>query len=682
MAELTLAVRRSMAVTLLLAVGALAAALPTLLGEPENEHPALRGLAALLIALLAALVQAAKWGRRGPLEPKAHLLELTKIAMAVSALFLPALFAGTTTTEAEALLSLAQHAFGWTNPIAAGTVGLFLIGAAYVVSRLKGPVKGKRLHGRWLVAVSLVACAAMVAASAARLLQIPAMQGMELLSKVVLLLVLSTLAVAAFLPPGEGGRGGGVDRRALVLAVGFVGAGMLSAYGTYRYVRPTAAQLDRVLFTSGDAQGTTFAAALDGRPDIYGLFSLDYASATPRLELVRPVGTHVGFLIEKTWPTRFGRARLEPRPELENLWSELRPPPVEESFVEVWIRLRWWPWSDFRPGLRIREPVFDWAVSPSWSFAVASTYVRSRDGWPNARYGEMDQGTYAVDVWRRGARSRRLLDDLPLPPKILALSENSLTLMVHGQSYSRGRLRTASARPATRRDGAGSSEEAAADGFVLATSYAPAPTMLATTTCDLSAWTCAPWSPGGGAPPRGATSGPRVMVGRPGAWSVMDPQSSAILFPLPACGGCSPYADFAYPLRDGRIVRLSLLGAMPNWNSRLTAFDREGRQTAQTDLGNVRLTRFAGELDDGTVAIAWRANYANRALLAPVSGWTLIAWNPATGTRRRLAADLATLPSGENDASMIFLDRNGRLVVPAVAGVRVLAQLGYPLPVN
>ncbi len=99
---------------------------------------------------------------------------------------------------------------------------------------------------------------------------------------------------------------------------------------------------------------------------------------------------------------------------------------------------------------------------------------------------------------------------------------------------------------------------------------------------------------------------------------------------------------------------------MPIWNSRLTAFDPEGRQTAQTDLGNVRLTRFAGELDDGTVAIAWRAQYANRAQLEPVFGWTLIAWNPATGARRRLATDLASLPSAENDASMIFLDRRGQ----------------------
>jgi hypothetical protein len=31
---------------------------------------------------------------------------------------------------------------------------------------------------------------------------------------------------------------------------------------------------------------------------------------------------------------------------------------------------------------------------------------------------------------------------------------------------------------------------------------------------------------------------------------------------------------------------------------------------------------------------------------------------------------------------MIFLDRQGRMGVPAVDGVCVLAQLGYPLPVN
>jgi hypothetical protein len=142
-AEPALAVRRSILLTLLLAAGGLAAALPALLGEPENEHPALRGLAALLIAFLAATFQAARWGRRGPLEPKAHLLELAKIAIAVTTLLLPALFVGMTTSETEALATLAQRALGWKKPIAAGTLALWLLTAAYVVSRLRTS-KGKR----------------------------------------------------------------------------------------------------------------------------------------------------------------------------------------------------------------------------------------------------------------------------------------------------------------------------------------------------------------------------------------------------------------------------------------------------------------------------------------------------------------------------------------------------------
>lgn len=681
MAELAIAVRRSILLALLLAAGALAAALPTVLGEPTNEHPALRGLAALVIALCVAVFLAARWGSRGPLAPQAHLLELVKVATAIAALLLPALLAGMTTTEAEALATIAQTAIGWKRPIAAVLLGFWLLGATYWVARLKGSVKEERLAGRGMVWVSAVALLAMITSSAWRLLQVPAPAGIELLSKVVLLLVLVTLAVVACLPSGARGRGRSVDLRTLSLAVGFVGIGWLTSYETYRYLRPMVREIDRILYTSGDAQGTTFAAALDGRPDIYGLFSLDYASATPRLELVRPIGTDVEFLIEKTTPTRFGRARLEPRPELKNRWSELLPPPVEESFVEVWIRLRWWPWTDFRPGLRIREPVYDWAVSPNWTFAVASTYVRSSDDWPNRGYGEMDQGTYAVDIWRAGSKSRRLLDDLPLPPRILTLSGDSVKLLINGQSYSRGRLRTASVRPAARRDGSPSAEEATAEGYSLATSYAPAPSYFATTNCDLRAWLCEPWKIGGGAPHSGAAPGSRRMTRGPGGWSVMAPESAGVLFHLPPCVGCSPYSDFAYPLRDGRVIRISLLGSMPMWNARITAYDPEGGQIGLTDLGNFRLVQFAGELDDGTLAILWRVHYSY-SFIEPVFGWTLDSWNPLTGERRRLADDLGTFPSSENDASMIFLDRKGQMVVPAVDGVRVLTQLGYPLPVK
>ncbi len=172
------------------------------------------------------------------------------------------------------------------------------------------------------------------------------------------------------------------------------------------------------------------------------------------------------------------------------------------------------------------------------------------------------------------------------------------------------------------------------------------------------------------------------MVRGPGGWSVMIPGSDEIPFSLPPCEGCSPYSDFPYLLRDGRVVRLSLLGRMPNWDSRLTAYDVDGRETAATSLGNVRLTRFAGELDDGTVAIAWRVGYGSFWLPAPVFGWTLDAWNPSTGERRRLADDVGTFPCAENDASMIFLDRSGRMVAPEVGGVRVLAQLKYSPRLN
>ena len=111
------------------------------------------------------------------------------------------------------------------------------------------------------------------------------------------------------------------------------------------------------------------------------------------------------------------------------------------------------------------------------------------------------------------------------------------------------------------------------------------------------------------------------------------------------------------------------LGTMPNWDARLSSFDVNGQGTVVTSMGNVRLFRFAGELDDGTVAIAWRTHYA-WSYTHPVSGWSLDSWNPRTGERRRLADDIAVFPSADNDndASTMFLDREGRLVTPAVAG--------------
>lgn len=334
MAELALAVRRSILLTLLLAVGALAAA--------------------LVIRFFAALFLAARWGSRGPLAPQAHLFELAEVAASVTALLLPALLAGMTPTETEALATLAQTAIGWKRPIAALLLGCCLLGATYLIARLKSSVKEERLAGQSLVWLSALVLLALMGVSAWRLAEIPASAGLEMLEKKALMLALLTIGVAACSPGNRGGRG--IDLRRVACVAGFLLAGALLHFGTSSYLRPGLEDIDRVLGTSGDANGTMFAASLQGRPDLYGLFSLQVASGTPRLEVVRPIGTSIDQMIEKVVPTWFGSARLEPQPDFVRIPSVPRAPPLEERF-EVRFRLNGWPrldlpWSSGGPWSR------------------------------------------------------------------------------------------------------------------------------------------------------------------------------------------------------------------------------------------------------------------------------------------------------------------------------------------
>lgn len=611
-----------------------------------------------MIALLAAVFLAARWGSRGPLALQAHLLELANLVAAMTALLLPALLAGMTTTEAEALATLVQTSISWKRPIAALSLACWLVGATYLVARLKSSVKEKRLAGQGLVWLSALVLLALFGVSAWRLAEIPAPAGLEMLEKKALILALLTIGVAACSPGNWGGRG--FDLRMVACVAGLLFAGALLHFGTSSYLRPGLDDIDRVLGTSGDADGTSFAASLQGRPDLYGLFSLQVASGTPRLEVVRPIGTSIDQMIEKVVPTWFGSARLEPRPDFVRSSAGLRAPPLEESF-ELWFRLNGWPRLDLPSGIRIQEVPYDWAVSPSGSFAVVSTFSSSFAAAASSGLPLQTRGSAAVRVWSRWARPRTLIEGLSMTPRILDLTESSVRLLVFGEPSGQGKLDT--------RNG-------------IACSAPPGPAQLGTTTCDLSRMKCEPWRMREPTLASSVRAGARLLVGGMNSWSLQDSNSLETLATLPRCEACMGVSDFVHTLRDGRILRLSLLGSMPNWDSRLTAYDVDGRETAVTSLGNVRLTRFAGELDDGTVAIAWRADYGSFWLPAPVFGWTLDSWNPATGERRRLTDDIATFPSSENDASMIFLDRSGRMVVPAVDGVRVLAQLGYPLAVN
>jgi hypothetical protein len=535
-------------------------------------------------------------------------------------------------------------------------LALFLLSAAYVVSRLGSSVKEERLAGPAFVVLSVVAFVTLFVAGAWRLAQVLAPVGLEVLEKRTLLLTLLTLSLAACSPGSRSRRG--FDQRMIVLVSGFLSAGALLFSGVRDYLQPSLGDIDRVLGTTGDARGTSFAASLQGRPDLYGLFSLQYAAGTPRLEVVRPIGTPIDSLIEKVVPTWFGSARLEPQPDFIRSSSEPPVPPLEESF-EVWFRLNGWPRLDLPSGIRIHDVPYDWAVSPSGSFAVASTYsaafaVASLSGLPH-----QDRGTAAVRVWSRWAGPRTLIEGLPMTPRILELTETSVRLLVFGQSSSRGQLDT--------RGGAAC--------------YAPpGPAQLGTTTCDLTHLKCEPWQMRTQVLATTVQAGPRLLVGGMGSWSLLDPISLVSVATLPRCETCTVGADLVHLLHDGRVLRLSLLGSMPTWDSRLAAYDVYGRETAATSLGNVRLTRFAGELDDGTVAILWRVHYADRVFAAPVFGWTLDSWNPSTGERRRLADDIGTFPSSDNDSSMILLDRSGRLVTPTVGGVRVLGKLGIRFP--
>jgi hypothetical protein len=103
-----------------------------------------------------ALFLHGRWGSRGPLSAQTHLLELARIVSVVTALLLPALLAGRTTSEVEALSVLTQSGFGSKNPWAAWTLGLFLLGVAYRASRLKGSVKEENLPAPSLVARSVL----------------------------------------------------------------------------------------------------------------------------------------------------------------------------------------------------------------------------------------------------------------------------------------------------------------------------------------------------------------------------------------------------------------------------------------------------------------------------------------------------------------------------------------------
>ena len=130
------------------------------------------------------------------------------------------------------------------------------------------------------------------------------------------------------------------------IASGLVFASVSVLRGVPADPRPGVDDIERILVTHGDGAQTTFAASLKERTGVYGLFSLEYASGTPRLEAVRPVGPSIDYLIEKVVSTTAASARLEPRSEPERNWFSTAAAPMPRVFREVWLRRNAWPRTD------------------------------------------------------------------------------------------------------------------------------------------------------------------------------------------------------------------------------------------------------------------------------------------------------------------------------------------------
>ena len=257
---------------------------------------------------------------------------------------------------------LAQTAVFSKKPVAPATRAA-ASAAAYVISRLRVSMKGKRIRGSGLTAAAAAVGLALVVASAGRLLLIPAVSAGRASVEGGSASGAADTWRGCVLAPRQGGRprcrsashraGGGIRR---------------SWVGHFLWNLPLPATVGR-RYRAGSIhprrrQGTTFAALLESRPDIYGVFSLEYASATPRLAFVRTLVGRGRILLERVaFPVRHGATRSAAASEREGVAK----PAAAGKVVELWIRLRWWPWTDLRPGLRIGAPVFDWAVAPSWS---------------------------------------------------------------------------------------------------------------------------------------------------------------------------------------------------------------------------------------------------------------------------------------------------------------------------
>lgn len=623
-----------------LALGALANAWPMIAGQPTAEAPGLRGLTVCVFGMAAALAAVVRWGRTGPLPIRDHVSRLLVTLTVLTLVALPSAIWGVTFAEARELSALLQGAIGWTRPLSLALFCGTLVVTAYLAARLVASAAERSLAGGKLVVAALATCLLAITSSAARLAAIPAPRGLELLEKQSALLLLLSLAAGAVRSPRPGPSS--VDLRSALLLAGLSVTGWQAFLFATWYLNPPPSAIERVRTISRDARGTQLAATLEDRPDLYGLFTLDNASAPLRLDFVRPAEPYHDGLLERFHRTWLGTSYLDQRPDAP--WArfpyEKEPPPKSVSVV---TRSAHWPHFVAPTGIRIDTPIYDWAITPSGRLVVATRLDRPADERWRSIPG-LSTSAYSASAWRPGRSPAPLLDALSTPPLVARLDNHS----VEFERSTRG----LEARLGRRDE------------------------PIETITCALPAGPCEPSRTLRqfiAAYALDARDG-KLLFGRAGSWTVVDVRTREARVRV------TPWPDYSFDsssallLPGGALVVCSLRGRMPNWDTRLTAYDPEGKTIVETLLGNIRLARLAGVLDDGTMAFVWRKSWGNAGWEKPLPGWTLEAWDPRTGERRRLAGDLSTLPGGTHNASPIFLDDTGRLVTPSTSGVRVLVD--------
>lgn len=641
-------------------LGAGAALAPSLLAPEVPDLPALRGLAAGVVALLVAVALAIAWGARGPRRMSEHALEALTLGLALGATLLPALLIHVDWTALGDVNNLLQQSLGWRERHSTIAVAAVILVLAYATSRLWTSLRRQRLSGLSFVAVALLAAVLHLAGAAGQLDRVPAPVGLERFEKLAILGALVTLLIAA-LPRGAAASRG-FDPRALILGLGFCVSALLAAEFARGYLHPKPADLLEVLAAQNFGSQTVLAAKVRGRPDLQGLYVLPNASDSLRLSWVRPIGTWAQDLPRRIVATSWGSAHLEPEPAPRSSPGGQHEGSPETRWRELWVHIALPFRFDLPTGIRAREDVFDWALLPGAQALVASTREPlPATGTPPAGQWRPSSATYAIGLWRVSwlmPEPRALLSNLPLPPRILEVSRRSLRLLIAGESYSRGRLRSTVATERNR--------------GVASAIWGDAPQYLGTTQCDLASFTCAPWKTVPGSYVAVSADGNRLVARRAASLDVLDTRTMEVLHSVPVAvppRNQAPASKQVLLLDDGRLVEFALTGRMPDWIARVTAYDSTGHLAGVLELGNVRLLRYAGDLGDRTIAVAWRKHYSYSLTRSPVFGWTIESWNPTTGERRRLADDIATLPSREEDPSRVFLDRSGRLVTPTPHGL-------------